>query len=121
MKKTLSVLLFVIFLSFLVTPVQSQTQTFKEFAKDFISDGTASLSDFKPYCESKISTINDQGNPTKEKPSAAYEYLKYFFEFKKFKIKKDKIDLSDGEFTISIYFRQNSDAEWKLYKYDAIL
>ena len=119
--KTLSVLLIVIVYSFLVTSSQAQTQTFKEFAKDFIANGITGLSDFKPYCESKISTTNDQGNPIKEKPTTAYNYLKYFFEFKKFKIKKNRIELSDGEYKISIYFRENSEGEWKLYKYDSIL
>lgn len=121
MKKRLSLLLFVLFYSFMFSSLQAQTQTFKEFANDFIGNGTSSLSGFKAYCESKVSTTNDQGNLTKEKPTTAYNYLKYFFDFKKFKIKKNRIELSDGEYTISIYFRQNSDGEWKLYKYDSIL
>jgi len=121
MKKTIPVLFILILYSFFFSSLQAQTQTFKEFANDFIDNGTSSLSGFKAYCESKVSTTNDQGNPTKEKPTAAYNYLKYFFEFKKFKTKKNKIELSDGEYKISIYFRENSNGEWKLYKYDSIL
>ena len=121
MKKTFSVLLIVVVYSFIFSSLQAQTQTFKEFANDFIDNGTSSLSGFKAYCESKASTTNDQGNPTKEKPTTAYNYLKYFFEFKKFKIKKNRIELSDGENRISIYFRENSEGKWKLYKYDSIL
>lgn len=118
MKKTSFLLLvFVISILFISS---TQAQDFKSFAKDFIQNGTSSLANFKPYCESKIKTTDDEGNPTMEKPSVAYSYLKYFFKFKKYKIKQNKIIFKDDdEGIITIYFRQNSDGVWLLYKYDS--
>ncbi|MBX7044213.1 MAG: hypothetical protein K1X86_00120 [Ignavibacteria bacterium] len=96
-------------------------QSFKEFAKDFINNGISDLSSFKIYCENKIEAIDfDKGDWVKESISKTYKYLKYYFEFKKYKIKKSKIDFTDGEFTVTLYFRKNDEGEWKLYKYDGV-
>ena len=96
-------------------------QSFKEFAQDFIDNGTSSLSNFKSYSENKIGVIDfDKGDWTKESVSKTYNYLKYYFKFKKYKIKKSKIDFTDGEFTVTLYFRKNENGEWKLYKYDGV-
>lgn len=116
-------MLFVIFFSFLCSSTQAQTQSFKEFAKEFTEYGILSLKNFKSFCENKIQSIDGEGsgNPIKEKPSESYSYLKYFFKINKYKIKKNKIDYSDDEVTITIYFRKNADGEWKLYKLDPIM
>jgi len=96
-------------------------QSFKEFAQDFIDNGISSLSNFKSYSENKIGVIDfDKGDWTKESVSKTYNYLKYYFKFKKYKIKKSKIDFTDGEFTVTLYFRKNENGEWKLYKYDGV-
>lgn len=98
-----------------------QEQSFKEFAEDFTTNGTTSLSSFKTYCENKISAIDyDKGDRKKVSVSNTYNYLKYYFKFKKYKIKKTKIDFTDGEFTVTLYFRKNDNGEWKLYKYDGV-
>lgn len=96
-------------------------QDFSDFAKEFIASGTASSEEFKSFCESKISTIDENGNATKESPSKAFKYLKYFFEFNKFLVKESAIFFSDGEFIVGLYFHQNESGEWKLYEYDAQL
>lgn len=96
-------------------------QSFKEFAQNFIDIGTTSLSNFKTYSENKIEAIDfDKGDWTKVSISKTYNYLKYYFKFKKYKIKKSKIDFTDGEFTVTLYFRKNENGEWKLYKYDGV-
>ncbi|MBS1515334.1 MAG: hypothetical protein JSS63_09895 [Bacteroidetes bacterium] len=98
-----------------------QDQSFKEFAKDFVDNGISSLSSFKLYCENKLETIDfDKGDYIKESPSKAFSYLKYYFKINKYKIKKNKIDFTDGELTITLFFRKNSDGVWKLYKYDGV-
>jgi len=98
-----------------------QEQSFKEFAKDFLDNGISSLSSFKTYSENKLETIDfDKGDYIKESLSKAFSYLKYYFKIKKYKIKKNKIDFTDGELTITIFFRKNSDGERKLYKYDGV-
>lgn len=98
-----------------------QEQSFKEFAKDFLDNGISSLSSFKTYSENKLETIDfDKGDYIKESPSKAFSYLKYYFKIKKYKIKKNKIDFTDGELTVTLFFRKNSDGEWKLYKYDGV-
>lgn len=99
----------------------TQDQSFKEFAKDFLDNGISSLSSFKSYCENKLETIDfDKGDYIKESPSKAFTYLKYYFKIKKYKIKKNKIDFTDGDLTVTLFFRKNSDGEWKLYKYDGV-
>lgn len=99
----------------------TQLQSFKEFAKDFVDNGISSLSSFKTYSENKLVTIDfDKGDYIKESPSEAFRYLKYYFKIKKYKIKKNKIDFTDGELTVTLFFRKNSDGEWKLYKYDGV-
>ena len=98
-----------------------QEQSFKEFAKDFLDNGISSLSSFKTYSENKLETIDfDKGDYIKESLSKAFSYLKYYFKIKKYKIKKNKIDFTDGELTVTLFFRKNSDGVWKLYKYDGV-
>lgn len=96
-------------------------QSFKSFAQDFVDNGITNLSSFKAYCENKIEAIDfDKGDWTKISVSKTYNYLKYYFGFKKYKIKKSKIDFTDGELTVTLYFRKNDQGEWKLYKYDGV-
>lgn len=123
MKKILLSLLFVIFYSFLIPSAQAQPQTFKEYAKEFIATQTNVYETFHIACTGKLITTDEQGNTVKVSPKNAFKYLKYFFEFKKYKIKsKSKtIEFSDGEFTVSLYFRVSDLGIWELYKYDSIL
>jgi len=95
--------------------------SFQEFADNFIRSGIQSLNSFKINCENKIKTMDfDIGEYTMESPSKSYDFLKYYFKSKRFKIKKQKIDFSVEEFTVTLYFRKNSTGEWKLYKYDGV-
>jgi hypothetical protein len=98
-----------------------QQESFREFAEDFVDNGITGFSSFKIYCENKIEAIDfDKGDWTKTSVSKTYNYLKYYFGFKKYKIKKSKIDFTDGEFTVTLHFRKNDQDEWKLYKYDGV-
>lgn len=95
--------------------------SFQQFADSFILNGVQNLSSFKNNCENKIKTMDfDIGEYTMESPSKSYDFLKYYFKSKRFKIKKQKIDFSVEEFTVTLYFRKNSTGEWKLYKYDGV-
>jgi len=98
-----------------------KAQDFDTFAKDFIDNGTSGLAAFKNYTEKKIQTTDENMNNVKVKPAAAFDYLKYFFGYKIYTIENKIIKMTDGEFEISTYFRQNRNGEWKLYKYDTIM
>ena len=119
MKK--SFLFFTLVTAILFISTNIYSQDFTDYAKEFIASGTASSESFKTFCENKISTIDENGDATKESPSKAFKYLKYFFEFHKFLVKESAIFFSDGEYIIGLYFHQNESGEWKLYKYDAQL
>jgi hypothetical protein len=95
--------------------------SFQQFEDSLILNGVQNLSSFKNICENKIKTMDfDIGEYTMESPSKSYDFLKYYFKSKCFKIKKQKIDFSVEEFTVTLYFRKNSTGEWKLYKYDGV-
>ena len=101
--------------------LELQDKSFKEFAKDFLDNGISNLSSFKSYSENKLETIDfDKGDYIEESPSKAFSYLNYYFKIKKYKIKKNKIDFTDGDLTVTLFFRKNSEGVWKLYKYDGV-
>jgi hypothetical protein len=123
MKTILPALLIFIVFSLFASPTQAQPQSFKNYAKEFITSQTNVYETFFMACASKLITIDEQGNTVKVSPKKAFKYLKYFFDFKKYKIKsKSKtIDFSDGEFTVTLYFRVSDLGIWELYKYDSVL
>lgn len=116
----MKILSIALLLLFLVT-TKYKAQDFSDFAKEFIASGTASSEAFKSFCENKISTTDENGDATKDSPTKAFKYLKYFFEFQRYTVKESTIFFSDGEYIIGLYFHQNESGEWKLYKYDAQL
>lgn len=123
--KTIILLILIVF-TLIFTPLESkamdnQNQSFKEFAKEFIENGINDLEGLKSYSESKVETYDfDRDKMAKETISKAYKFLKYYFKFKKYKIKKSSIDFTDGEYTTTLYFRKNENGDWKLYKYDGV-
>lgn len=119
MKKLYFSFIFLSAIIFITTNIHAQD--FSDFAKEFIASGTASSETFKSFCENKISTTDENGDATKDSPTKAFKYLKYFFEFQKYLIKESAIFFSDGEYIVGLYFHQNESGEWKLYKYDAQL
>lgn len=114
------------FIALLLAPYQVNakvdcSQSFKEFAKEFLEYGINDLEGLKSYCESKVETYNfDTDKMGKVPISRAYKFLKYYFKFKKYKIKKSSIDFTDGEYTTTLYFRKNENGDWKLFKYDGV-
>lgn len=120
MNKTLTVLL-ILFCSVMASTTQAQNEPFEDFANDFINVQTTRFSLFNLACPDLIITSDEQGHLAKVKPIVAYRYLKYFFKFNNYKIKNEKIDFSDGEFTITLYFKVSDLNLWVLYKYDSIL
>ena len=123
--KSIIILLITIFAILFVTSKSNaedyQSLTFKEFAKEFINYGINDLEELKSYSESKVETSDfDTGKMVKGSIAKAHQFLKYYFKFKKYKIKKSSIDFTDGEFTTTLYFRKNADGEWKFYKYDGV-
>jgi len=100
--------------------------SFKDFAKDFITNGTKDYNSFKNYSEEYLLTFDyETERNIEEKSSESHEFLIYYFKNGKYSIGNSIITykvpyMPDVDKWVKLYFRKNSDGVYKLYKYEAI-
>ncbi|WP_276980037.1 hypothetical protein [Flavobacterium filum] len=103
-----------------------KTQSFDDFTKEFITNGTKDIVSFLKYTENKVLTFDYESNKyIKETPINTYAILSYYFNKGKYSINKEIISykipyMPDVDKWAKLHFRKNSEGVYKLYKYEVI-
>ncbi len=103
-----------------------KTQSFNDFANEFISNGTKDVVTFLKYSENKIITFDyESGKNIKETSINSFEILSGYFSKGKHSIGKEMISykipyMPDVDKWAKLYFRRNSEGIYKFYKYEII-